>query len=157
MNYNEVIDDYASAFDRLTAALQSIPDAAYHFKPSPEAWSIHQIIIHVADAEVSGYVRFRKAIAEDGVTVDVYDQNAWTERLNYDQMDAAEALALFRYLRSATTRLLRSCGEEIWGGAIVHPEGGRMTLAELVPYYDEHVTKHCGQIRRTFEAWQNKT
>jgi uncharacterized damage-inducible protein DinB len=154
MNREDTIASYASGYKRFKSVLKEVPPDALHFKPSPKAWSIHQIVIHLADSEVSGYDRFRKAIAENGVTVAVYDHNAWAERLHYDAQDTRQYLKLLKYVRATTSQLLRSIPDETWDNHIIHPENGKMTLADLVPYYDTHITKHCDQVRRNVAAWE---
>jgi uncharacterized damage-inducible protein DinB len=154
MTREEITASFASGYKRFKLTVKEVPPEAFHFKPSPEAWSIHQIVIHVADSEVSGYDRFRKAIAENGVNVVVYDQNAWAERLEYDAQNTRQSLKLIKHLRAATSQLLRLIPEETWNNHVIHPEHGKITLAELVPYYDTHITKHCEQIRRNVKAWE---
>lgn len=154
MNREDIITSFALGYKRFKSTVKEVPPEAFHFKPSPEAWSIHQIVIHVADSEVSGFDRFRKAIAENGVTVAVYDQSAWAGRLQYEAQDTRQSLKLIKHLRAATSQLLRLIPEKTWDNHVIHPENGRMTLAELIPYYDNHITKHCDQIRRNVRAWE---
>jgi len=155
MTREEALSAYASGPDRLAAALAQVPPGAMTFKPSPDAWSVHEIIHHLPDSELSGVVRCRKIIAESGVRVDVYDQDAWSLGLKYQTRDTTGALELFRYLRSYTTGLLRTVDEAVWqNNFVMHPERGRLTLDHWLVIYAEHVDMHVGQIQRNVAAWE---
>lgn len=155
MTRAEALATYAAGPDRLAETLAQVPLDAMTFKPSPNAWSVREIIHHLPDSELSGVVRCRKIIAESGVTVDVYDQDVWSRGLKYQTRDTTDALELFRFLRSYTTGLLRTVDEAVWqNNFIMHPERGRLTLDKWVVIYAEHVDMHVGQIQRNVEAWE---
>ena len=39
------------------------PREMWQFRPAPGAWSVHEIIVHLADSELNAYARVRKALA----------------------------------------------------------------------------------------------
>ncbi len=146
---------FATGAERMRTAVAAIPEGAYDFKPSPEAWSIREIVIHMPDSEASGFVRCRKIIAQPGVTVDVYDQDAWAGKLNYAQSDMNAALDLFAKMREATTALLDGLDESVWTeNYVVHPEDGNVNLERWLEMYAVHVDKHLEQIERNVKAWE---
>jgi len=55
----------------------------WQYKPGPDRWSIHEIIVHLADSEANSYIRCRRFIAERGSRVMGYDENRWGNSLNY--------------------------------------------------------------------------
>ena len=155
MNRAELIASFANGANKIRDAIKDIPEEAYDFKPSPNVWSIRQIIIHMPDSEASGFVRARKIIAQSGVAVDVYDQDLWADRLPNEHRNIDLSLALFDLMRKATAEMLLHVDEEAWdGNFVMHPEEGKMTLTVWLEDYEHHVTKHVGQIRRTFEVWK---
>ena len=48
---NQKIEEYGRGFEVLTAALDGIPPGAWEFIPAPGEWSIHEIVLHMADSE----------------------------------------------------------------------------------------------------------
>jgi hypothetical protein len=155
MTREELIESFATGYKRFKAALKELPRDANHFKPSEAAWSIHEIIIHMPDSEASGFIRFRKIIAQSGVTVDVYDQDDWTNNLQCSRRDSQGALALFKQMRKSTTELVRLADESVWGNNYVnHPEDGKLTLEKCLEMYADHVDAHIGQMQRNVEAWE---
>ena len=155
MTRNELLTSFAQGYESLKATLEQAPAGSIDFRPSPETWTIREIIHHMPDSEASGFVRCRKIIAESGVTVDVYDQDIWTDKLKYRSRDITHALELFRLMRLTTLDLLRTVEEPVWANNyVMHPERGRLTLQQWLEVYAHHGDSHAGQIRRNVEAWE---
>lgn len=154
MKHQELLNSYAAGCDRVEKALEALPEEMWDYKPAPDRWSVREIVVHLPDSEVSGYVRCCKIIAQNGVTVDVYDQDLWAEQLGYRHRSVDNALALFRCLRNTTVELLETIGDAVWNNYVDHPEDGKLTLSQWLEVYERHVTKHIGQMRRNFEAWE---
>jgi hypothetical protein len=70
-------------------------------RPSPEKWSIAEIVAHLADAELAMGWRLRNMLANPGVALTWWDQAIWAERLGYAQQDASRAAEVFRALRES--------------------------------------------------------
>jgi hypothetical protein len=149
-----LLEEYARSHQELVTALSKIPADAMHWKPGPEKWSIHEIVVHIADAETHGYIRCRTLISEPGKTVMTYDQDHWAVDLGYQEQDIADALELFRLVRSTTYRLLLSIPDSAWNHTIHHPERGMMMLDDWLPTYASHIPNHIAQIERNVREWE---
>ena len=147
------IEEYASAHDQLVIALKGVPREAWQYKPGPERWSIHEIILHIADSEVNSYVRCRRFIAEPGLSVMAYDENRWAKELNYHDQLTDDAVALLKFLRQMSYRLIKSLPESAWSNTVEHPENGTMTLDDWLEIYTNHIPEHIRQIQETHNAW----
>jgi hypothetical protein len=66
---NELIEAYGRGFDLITVALTEIPREMWGFKPNPDQWSVHEILVHMKDGEANGVLRLHKLIAEPGSTL----------------------------------------------------------------------------------------
>jgi len=148
------IEAFGNAYFQICDILRELPREMWGFKPDPDQWSVHEVLIHLADSEANAYVRFRKAIAESGSSVVAYDQMAWATSLDYKTQNANDALELFRWLRATSYSIFRTLPESIWQNGIHHPEHGLMTLEEMVQHYVIHVEKHIAQMRRIFDNWK---
>jgi hypothetical protein len=69
-----MIDSYGAAYEKLTAALPQFPREMWQYRAAPNGWTIHEIIVHIADSEANSYARCRRFIAEPGSTVMAYDE-----------------------------------------------------------------------------------
>jgi DinB superfamily len=145
---SEQINAYEEVPARLVAALEDLNEGQMHFVPAIGEWSIHEIVIHLADSEVIGHMRVRKTIAEPGSTLPIYDEEAWAGKLSYRLQDQRLAIELFRALRASTAALLRALPEETWQRLSLHPERGEMSFYDVFVLYLEHGEIHLQQIER---------
>lgn len=157
MNRTSVLESYRKAYSLLQENLAGIPRECWSFKPSKDQWSIHEIIVHITDSEVNGYVRCRKIIAEPGSTVTAYDQDAWTRLLNYSEQSTEQLLSLFSLIRQLNYGLLSGLDPALWENHVIHPEKGKVTLDDWLKIYDNHISTHIMQIKRNYTAWKDKT
>jgi len=147
------IESYGNAYAELVDALKQFPQDMWTFKPSPDRWSIHEIIIHIADSEANSYVRCRRFVAEPGEGVMAYDENRWAEALRYHAQSTEEAIELFRWLRLRSYRLIQSMPESVWSNTVLHPENGEMTMDDWLDVYERHIRDHVGQMRANYADW----
>ena len=135
---------------RLRASLAGLGEDELCARPrGPATWSIHDIVLHVADSELQGSFRIRKVWSESGARLPGYDQDAWARALDYRQSDAAArelALVLFAALREQSTALLASAQVEDWRKSGVHPDYGPITLRNLLELYADHSERHVEQV-----------
>src|SRR5438105_14587998 len=96
---------YGDAYNILTKALQEFPREMWHFKPSPDDWSIYETVVHVTDSEANSYIRCRRLIAEPGSTIMAYNEMAWADALHYTDQSTEDALELFKMLRLTSYKL----------------------------------------------------
>ena len=75
----------------------------WKYKPAPDKWSIHEVVIHLADSEVQSHVRLRMILAEPGTTIPNHDEHQWSVALNYLLSDVDEALTTIRHIRRLLT------------------------------------------------------
>ena len=104
---NEKIELYGKGFDMLVHMLQDVPREMWQFKPAPNEWSVHEVIIHLADSESNAALRARKLIVEPGGTLMGYDQEQWAVTLDYHDQDLEDALDVVRLARKTTYNLLK--------------------------------------------------
>jgi hypothetical protein len=148
----EKIEKYGSAYQELAGFIQTLSFEELNYKPAPEKWSGHEIIVHIADSEANSYVRVRKALAEPGQLVMGYDQDVWTKVLDYAHQDMKLHLELFRLLRQASYDLIRNLPEEKWQNQYDHTEYGLVGLETWLDTYAKHVAGHIEQIKRNIAA-----
>jgi hypothetical protein len=152
-----LIESYGKAYDTLIEALKEFPKEMWQWKPAPDKWSIHEIIIHITDSEANSYVRCRRFIAEPGSGVYGYSETRWATALNYHNQSINESLELFKLLRKSTYYLIKNVPDHVWETATVqHSHAGLMTFEQWLQIYEEHIPVHIRQMKRNFEAWKNQ-
>ena len=131
---------------RLRALVAGQSPEALSRKPSPDRWSVTEILAHLADAEIVGAWRFRSVLASDGVPLQAYDQNVWAEMSKYADTDPLESLQLFESARRATVALLERVDRPRLEHHGIHAERGRESVTHLVRLYAGHDINHLRQI-----------
>ena len=152
-----LIAAFRSGPARLRTAVEGLNAPILDFRPFDDAWTIRENLVHLCDAEVYAYARHRKAIAEPGARVDVWEETKWHAGLDYGGCDAAAALALYEALRLATALLLDRLAGRDWSGCrIEHPVRGTLTLEQLAAFFAEHDNFHLDLIDRNKRLWKEK-
>src|ERR1700757_3058482 len=89
---NQRLEQYENAPGLLQEALENFPSTMWKYNPAPKKWSIHEIVIHLADSEIQSYVRLRMILAEPGTLIPNHDEHQWSVALHYVENDLGEAL-----------------------------------------------------------------
>lgn len=150
------IESYGGAHDRLIAALERYPRRMWQYRPALDRWTIHEIVVHIADSEANSYVRCRRFLAEPGSQVLGYDENAWARELRYHEQDAESALELFKWLRRQSHTLIQNLPETAWSATVHHSENGLMTMDEWLTIYERHIPDHIAQMDAVYEDWSRE-
>ncbi len=152
----QLIESYGKSCDFFEDALEQFPEKMWHYRPAPGKWSIHETIIHLADSEANSYIRCRRFIAEPGLGVMAYDQDAWAIKLDYHRQNTEDAIILLRLLRKMSYDLIKDLPDSVWKNTIDHPENGTMTFDLWLKIYEDHVQSHVRQMHRIYEAWKKE-
>lgn len=148
------IEAYGQAHATLVEGLTAFPRAMWSYKPAPDRWSIHEILVHIADSEANSYVRCRRFIAEPGSTVMGYDEMRWAVALDYHAQSTAEALELFKWLRYLSYQLIKTLPETVWANTVHHTQSGVMTMEDWLDIYTRHIPDHLAQMQSVYTAWE---
>lgn len=148
----ELIARYEAGYEEVVRSLEGFPAEQQTERPLPGKWSAREIVHHLADSEMTSAIRLRKLLAEESPLIQGYDQDAYAERLRYNERDTAPALEAFRLARATTAQLLAVMTDEDWSRAGHHTESGPYSAEDWLRIYAAHAHGHAAQIRRLREA-----
>lgn len=149
----EKIEAYGSGVAHLEDALKQFPREMWKWKPGPTRWSIHEILVHLADSETNSYLRARRFLADPGQPVMAYDQDLWAQKLNYHAQNPDDAVALLRLVRKTTYALIRDLPDDVWSRTALHPEHNNYTFDRWLEIYSRHIHGHVEQMKKNHTAW----
>jgi hypothetical protein len=149
-----LVERYARGPERIREALARAPKEALAWRPGPGKWSVHEVVVHCADAETNAALRIRYLLAEKEPLIVGYDQDAWARLFDYHGQSLDEALAATALARGRTVPLLRRMGDADWAKGGRHTESGPYTTEDWLRIYAAHLEGHAGQIDRNVEAWK---
>jgi uncharacterized damage-inducible protein DinB len=121
-------------------------------QPTPGAWSAHQVVAHLCDAEVMFGARLRFIVAMDRPTIVGWDENLFASRLPHEAASTAELHEGWAALRALNLALLERLAPEAWSRVGLHSERGEESLSKLVHLHAAHDLVHEAQIARTLAA-----
>ncbi|HJR62953.1 MAG TPA: DinB family protein [Gemmatimonadaceae bacterium] len=141
----ELIATYASAPERLRAAVLGLSEEQLATPRAEGKWNTHQIAVHLADSELHYVLRVRRIIAEPGTELERFDQDAWVDALA-PSTSIVSAVDAFGLLRRMTTETLLAVTPVQWGHICTHPERGPMGLDQMLEMLAWHGDHHINQI-----------
>ena len=128
--------------------LETVPAQIVSTPEAPGKWAIRDVFAHLADSELVGGVRLRMVLAHDRPTIIGYDQDLWTDRLRYREVDVRNALEQFTVLRRSNLRLWQNLTPTDLLRAGVHNERGEESLGHMRNLYAGHDILHLNQLNR---------
>lgn len=140
------IDIIAALPKQLSSAIHGLAGARLDTPFRPGAWTIRQLIHHIADSHLTAYSWMRLALTEDWPFVYAYDPAAIAE-LPDSNLPATVSLHLIEHLHRRWVATLRSIAEPLWATrGYTHPETGRCSLEQALAMYAWHSRHHLAHI-----------
>ncbi len=136
----------AATPEAIRSLLARIGDANTSTRPLPGKWSPAEIVCHLADCDLVFGFRLRQTLAEDGPTIQPFDQDKWAAQ--YAGIPAARALEIFTALRGWNLRLIQSALPQAANRTMTHPERGAMSFQTVVETMAGHDLNHLAQLRK---------
>jgi len=138
----------AATAKKLDRLIKGVSTAKLRKRPTPEKWSVSEIVAHLADGEIVGAFRMRLILGSPGAHIVAYDQDQWVTSGHYDKRDPRESVEQFRVLREANLGLLKSLKPEQWKDYGVHSERGQESIEHIVRMFAGHDINHLQQIEK---------
>lgn len=146
------IQSLRKAPKRVRKLLKGLSKKELAWKPTPSAWSIKEVLAHLADGEVVLGARMRFVAAMDNPPLPGYDQDLFVARLGVDRVSSAALCEAFESMRELNLGLLERLPKEAFARAGLHAERGPETIRKMVDMYAGHDVIHEQQIERVLEA-----
>jgi hypothetical protein len=145
------IEDVAALPKELRAVVSGLSPEQLDTPYRPGGWTVRQVVHHLPDSHMNGYVRFKLAVTEVEPRIKTYDEAAWAELADAQGEDLESSLLLLGALHRRWTHFLRSLNEEQFERTVMHPELGRITLETNLQLYAWHGRHHLAHITRLGE------
>jgi len=152
----DLIKEYSLGYTMIWDAIEGLTEEELRYKPAPNKWSIHQILIHVTDSEISATPRLKKVLAEEEPILVSFDQDAWANTLSYDLLDREQYLHLFKLLRISMQPILDNLTSEQSRRVGIYIDQERFTFKQLLEFRVQHVRDHLDQIERVKNSYREK-
>lgn len=131
---------------RFRAAVEDLSDTQLNTPYREGGWTVRQVVHHVPDSHLQGYVRFKLALTEDRPLIKTYDQAVWSETADARRAPIEMSLDLLDALHERWVAFLHSLSEEEFARTYRHPELGEVDLEKTLQLYAWHGRHHLGHV-----------
>ncbi len=153
MNSPTLIDALERFIDVLPAFVRGVSADDARWKPAGDAWSILEIVNHLADEETADFrPRLELTLTDPEADWPPIDPEGWAVERRYNEGDLDETVARFVSERRASVAWLRGLADPDWSIAHSHARLGSMRAGDLLASWTAHDVLHLRQIaKRLFE------
>ena len=129
-----------------------MPNEMASVKPSSDAFSVTEIVFHLADVEQLWHDRFAAMQAsESAVVFSPMDPPAVAREKRYNEQSLAAGMAEWARLREKTYTVAKSMPEELLHKVAIHPRYGEMIIFRMFDIMANHDLQHLEQMKRTLK------
>lgn len=148
MNLEYFITRMGHNAESIRALLSDIDDRQARWKPSPEKWSILEVINHLYDEERDDFrKRLDLLLHHPGTRWPDIDPPGWATERSYNERNLAESLNNFLAARAESLEWLGQIAPPDWDRSYSHPYGP-ITAGDLMVSWLAHDYLHIRQITR---------
>ncbi|AWC28747.1 YfiT family bacillithiol transferase [Bacillus cytotoxicus] len=108
-------------------------------------WTVRQVVHHVADSHMNGYMRFKLALTEHNPSIKTYKEEKWAE-LSDSTLPVEVSLTLLKTLHQRWVHILYSLQTSDFEKTFHHPESGAIKLVVAIGLYAWHGRHHTAHI-----------
>jgi uncharacterized protein (DUF433 family) len=153
MDLDLVIAQLSHQAEAIRALVHGVPDAQARWKPSPDDWSILEVIHHLVDEEIEDFRRHLDHILYHADQPwPRIDPGGWVTQRRYNEQDPAAVLAKFLAEREKSLAWLATLGSAGWHAAIAMPWGS-LTAGDMLASWAAHDLLHLRQLVELHYAW----
>ena len=142
----------------LPGVVGCVSETDARWKPPSGAWSVLEIVNHLADEETDDFrMRVEMTLRDPQLEWPKIEPEEWgRSRLldgqTYNERELGRSLARFVNERAASVAWLRSLRSPDWSRAHIHPRGGPLSAGLLLASWAAHDALHLRQIaKRMYE------
>lgn len=132
----------------LLALAAGLAEPEWHHRRAADGLTLHQLLVHVRDAEVLAYwPRIRLILAEDTPHLEPFPKHRWSVEEAYRADEpAAEVLASFARTRAEVVAQLQALTPEAWSRQGFHPPSGPRTVQWWAERLYTHAQNHLAEL-----------
>lgn len=155
--FGEWLTDIKNLPQHLENAILNLDEAQINTPYRDGGWTVKQVVHHVADSHMNAYIRFKLGLTEDNPAIKPYDEVAWADMKDTQNLPINISLTLLHALHTRWYEILRHLTEdELNNRKVFHPEHRtEMTLWYLLGNYAWHGRHHTAHLTslREREGW----
>lgn len=139
----------------IRSLVTDVTEAQARWKPTPEDWSILEVINHLYDEEREDFRQWIDSLLHrPGEAPPRIDPAGWVTARAYNQRDLAASLQNFLNERDQSVAWLHGLTSPVWDNTYHHPAGFTISAGEALVCWAAHDLLHLRQLIELHYAWQ---
>lgn len=149
MNLPKLIDSLERFGRLLPEVVRGVPDEDCRWKPADGAWSILEVVCHLADEDEFDFrPRVRLTLADPAAAWPPIDPEGWAVQRAYNEQSPTAVAARFSAFRAQSVGWLRSLDQPDWNQSHQHPKFGPFRAGDILAAWVAHDSLHLRQISK---------
>ena len=154
MNQEALADQLALQAHRIEVLVSGVSDEQMRWKPSPNDWSMLEVINHLTDEEREDFrTRLDILLHRPDDEMPPIDPQGWITSRAYNQRDPGESLANFLIERERSLTWLRGLTDPNWESSTLSPSGRSFHAGDMAASWAAHDLLHSRQLVELHWAW----
>ena len=131
---------------KMRLAVAGMDDEQLDTHYRPKGWTVRQVVHHVADSHMNGYIRMKLALTEDNPIIKPYEEQLWAE-LPDSKLDIDVSLKIIDSVHTRWVEILRGLNVFQFERTFVHPANKTtMSIKAHSGLYSWHGRHHVAHI-----------
>ncbi|ANY67879.1 metal-dependent hydrolase [Paenibacillus sp. BIHB 4019] len=135
----------------LRMILSNMEPAQINIPYRQDGWTVKQIVHHLADNDMNAYLRFKRALTEEGPMANSYREDLWAELSDYKNIPIEDSLLLIEILHKRFLILLNHSTTEDFRRILKTQALGEVTLDIALQRFIWHNEHHIAQIQSSIK------
>jgi hypothetical protein len=149
MNLDYVIDRLGANIEVIRGLLTAVSEGQARWKPSPEKWSLLEVINHLADEEALDFrTRLELTIEDPSQDWPGIDPEQWAIERAYNARNLRESLSRFVRERKVSLAWLSELPDFSWEVVHHHAQLHSVRVGDLIASWLAHDFIHIRQMNR---------
>jgi DinB superfamily len=154
MDHHAIARQLRQQAQTIRSLATDISETQASWKPTPEAWSLLEVINHLYDEEREDFrQRVDYILHRPGEDPPAIHPGEWVTARSYNQRDLAASLQNFLDERDQSVAWLYGLPNPVWSNSYHHPAGFTMSAGELLACWAAHDLLHLRQLIELHYAW----
>lgn len=147
MDFEKLMEQMALNARRIAALVEGVGAEQAHWKPTPETWSIVEVMHHLWDEEREDFrVRLNLILRAPEQAWPPIDTQGWVTERRYNEGSLSKALEGYQAERAASLDWLRGLKAPDWEATAIAPWGRQITAGEMMAAWAAHDLLHMRQL-----------
>jgi len=145
-NVQEWLKDIGTYTVRLREVVDSLTDEELSKTYREGAWSVRQLVHHIADSQLNMYQRLKLALTDENPTVPAFDEEKWAIQPD-TELPVESSIKMLEGINERIVALGNSLTEDQLARVFTHEKNGEITVATKLKKLSWHENHHLKHIK----------